>query len=103
MGEDMKWITRVPQTLTLSKGLLSSDLKFTTGEDPRYSFYETCINYADVEQKWVVVHSTEMQKRKDTSFDKKVEKHLQQALKELKHLKNIDFVCEDDARSFVEK
>ncbi len=28
---------------------------------------------------------------------------MQQAQKELKHLKNIDFACEDDARSFVEK
>ncbi len=61
MGESMKWITRVPQTLTLSKELLSSDLKFTQGEDHRYSFHETFVNYANVEQKWVIVHSTEMQ------------------------------------------
>jgi len=103
MGESMKWITRVPQTLTLSKELLRSDLKFTKGEDSRYSFYETLVSYANVEQKWVVVHSTEMQKRKDVTFEKKVEKHLQQAQKELKQLKNIDFACEDDARSFVER
>ena len=61
----MKWITRVPSTLNLSKDLLISDLEFKPGEDPRYSFYETIVEYGGIEQKWVVVHSSEMQKRKD--------------------------------------
>jgi len=39
MRKGMKWITRVPSTLNLSKDLLVSDLEFKLGEDPRYSFY----------------------------------------------------------------
>jgi len=30
--------------------------------------------YGGIEQKWVVVHSTEMQKRKDVTFDRKVQR-----------------------------
>lgn len=103
MGKGMKWITRVSSTLNLSTELLSSNLKFITGEDSRYSFHETFANYANIKQKWVVVHSIEMQKRKDVTFEKKIEKHMHKAQKELKHLKSIDFACEDAARSFVER
>lgn len=45
MREGMKWITRVPSTLKLSKDLLISDLEFKQGTDPRYSFYETIVEY----------------------------------------------------------
>lgn len=103
MGENMKWITRVPSTLTLSKELLGSDQKLRTGEDSRYSFHETFVNYGNTKQKWILVHSTEMQKRKDITFNKKIEKQMQKAQKELKHLKNTDFACEDDAKYFVKK
>ena len=44
MIKGMKWITRVPSTLNLSKELLTSDLEFKIGEDPRYSFYETIVD-----------------------------------------------------------
>ena len=44
MRKGIKWITRVPSTLNLSKDLLISDLEFKQGEDPRYSFYETIVN-----------------------------------------------------------
>ena len=72
MREGIKWITRIPSTLNLAKELLASDLEFKMGEDQRYSFYETTVEYGGIEQKWVVVHSTEMQKRKDVTFDRKV-------------------------------
>ncbi len=103
MGNGMKWITRVPSTLKLSKGLLFSDLEFKQGEDPRYSFYETIVEYGGIEQKWVVVHSSEMQKRKDVTFEKKIKKIVKEAQKELKDLKKIKFACEEDARAALER
>ena len=45
------------------KDLLFSGLEFKKAEDARYSFYETIVEYGGIEQKWVVVHSSEMQKR----------------------------------------
>ena len=103
MGKGMKWITRVPSTLNLAKDLLFSDLEFKQGEDSRYSFYETIVEYGGIKQKWVVVHSSEMQKRKDVNFEKKIKKIVKEAQKELKDLKKIEFACEEDARAALER
>lgn len=103
MRKGMKWITRVPSTLKLSRDLLISDLEFKQGEDTRYSFYETIVGYGGIEQKWVVVHSSEMQKRKDVTFEKKIKRIVKEAQKELKDLKRIEFACEDDARAALER
>jgi hypothetical protein len=81
-----------PFTLNLAKDLLASDLEFKQGEDSRYSFYETIVEYDDIEQKWVVVHSTEMQKRKDVTFDRKIQKKVKKSQKDLKDLKLIHLV-----------
>jgi transposase len=101
--KDIKWITRVPSTLNLAKDLLTSDLDFKQGEDQRYSFYETIVEYGGIEQKWVVVHSTEMQKRKDVTFDRKVQRKVKESQKDLKDLKKIKFACEEDARAALER
>ena len=103
MRKGMKWITRVPSTLNLSKDLLVSDLEFKLGEDPRYSFYETIVEYGGIEQKWVVVHSSEMQKRKDITFERKIQKKVMESQKDLKNLKKIKFACEKDARAALER
>jgi transposase len=103
MKDGIKWITRVPSTLNLAKNLLASDLDFKQGEDARYSFYETIVEYGGIEQKWVVVHSTEMQKRKDTTFDKKIQRKVTEAQKALKELNKVKFACEADARAALER
>src|SRR5674536_175837 len=74
---------KIKKTLNLSKDLLVSDLEFKLGEDPRYSFYETIIEYGGIEQKWVVVHSSEMQKRKDITFERKIQKKVTESQKDL--------------------
>ena len=103
MREGMKWITRVPSTINHAKDLLASDLEFKQGKDSRYSFYETIVEYGDIEQKWVVVHSTEMQKRKDVTFDRKIQKKVKESQKDLKKLNKIEFACEEDARAALER
>ena len=91
MIKGMKWITRVPSTLNLAKNLLTSDIEFKNGKDPRYSFYETIVEYGGIKQKWVVVHSTEMQKRKDITFERKIQKKVNESQKYLKDLKKETF------------
>jgi transposase len=103
MREGIKWITRVPSTLNIAKELLASDLEFKMGEDQRYSFYETIVEYGDIGQKWVVVHSTEMHKRKDVTFDRKVQRKVKKSQKDLKDLKKVKFACEKDARAALER
>ena len=103
MRKGMKWITRVPSTLNLAKDLLASDLEFKQGEDQRYSFYETIVEYGGIEQKWVVVHSTEMQKRKDVTFERKIQKKITESQKDLKELNKVEFACEEDARAALDR
>jgi len=103
MRDGMKWITRVPSTLNLAKDLLASDLDFKQGEDQRYSFYETIVEYGGIVQKWVVVHSTEMQKRKDVTFERKIQKKITESQKDLKELNKVEFACEEDARAALER
>ncbi len=68
--DDLNWITRVPATINLCKELLTSDLEFKEREDTRYSFYETIVEYGGIEQKWVVVHSKDIHKRKGRQMPK---------------------------------
>ena len=103
MKKGIKWISRVPSTLNLAMDLLTSDLEFKQGEDQRYSFYETIVDYGGIEQKWVVVHSTEMHKRKDITFDRKVQRKVKESQKDLKDLKNVKFACEEDVRAALER
>lgn len=61
------------------------------------------VEYGGIKQKCVVVHSTEMHKRKDITFEKKIKKMVKEAQKELKELKTIEFACEEDARAALER
>jgi transposase len=71
--------------------------------DDRYSIFETEINYGDVDQKWVVVDSSEMGFRKTKAFDRKIEKELVSAKKSLKKLGTIAFACVADARKAADR
>ena len=82
---------------------MASDLEFKQGDDQRYSFYETIVEYGGIEQKWVVVHSTEMQKRKDVTFERKIQKKIKESQKDLKELSKVEFACEEDARAALDR
>jgi transposase len=69
------------------------------GTDTRYSFYETTSEYGGIPQKWVLVHSKEMQARKEKTFEKSLEKLDVQTTKSFKKLRGLEFACEKDARA----
>lgn len=98
LGDDIKWITRVPATINEAKELLDSDAKMIPCKDPRYSFYSTVSNYGEVNQKWVLFHSRPMQQRMEKTFDKQIAKENQAANASLKKLGSRRFACEPDAR-----
>jgi transposase len=98
LGIDTLWITHVPATVNEAKQLLNQDHDMKPCSDDRYSIFETDINYGDVDQRWVVVDSSEMRLRKTSTFDKKIEKELNLAKKSAKKLGAIAFACEPDAK-----
>lgn len=73
LGNDLKWITRVPATINEAKELLDSDVKMTPYKDLRYSFYSTTSNYGRVSQKWILFHSETIQQKMEKSFQKRFE------------------------------
>lgn len=99
LQQDLHWITHVPSTITEVKTLLHADVPMTRGRDTRYSFYETFSEYGGIPQKWVLVHSKEMQARKEKTFEKSIEKLDVKTTKSFKKLMGLEFACEKDAQA----
>ncbi len=99
LRQDLHWITHVPSTITEVKTLLHADVPMNPGKDTRYSFYETFSEYGGIPQKWVLVHSKEMQTRKEKTFEKSLEKMDVQTTKSFKKLLVLEFACEKDAQA----
>jgi transposase len=103
LGEHTFWISRVPSTINLAKELENADLTFTKSEDRRYSFSEHIVNYADINQKWVVFHSEMMHDRQEKTLEKNLEKDIEKTRISLKKISTHEFVCEPDAAAAAEK
>jgi len=104
LSTDAQWITHVPATIGEANQLLSADISLEpSSNDPRYSFYVAASNYGGIPQKWIVVHSRDMQKRKEQTFERNLEKLDLKTRKSLKKLKAVEFVCEPDARQAAEQ
>lgn len=104
MSPDAQWITHVPATVGEANQLLNAEISLELGSnDPRYSFYVTTSNYGGIPQRWVVVHSRDMQKRKEQTFERNLEKLDRKTKKSLKKLKAVEFACEPDARQAAEQ
>ena len=102
LGQNIHWITHVPSTITEVKTLLHADVLMHPGKDTRYSFYETTSEYGGIRQKWVLVHSKEMQARKEQTFETSLEKLDVKTAKSFKKLLGLEFACENDARAAAE-
>ena len=104
LGQDsVHWITHVPSTINEVKTLLHSDFPMDPSIDPRYSFYETTSEYGEIKQKWVLICSTEMQARKEKTFEKNLEKLDIKTTKAFKKLTKIEFACEKDALAAADR
>ncbi len=97
LGTETIWITHVPATIGEIDRLLNAELDMIRGNDSRYAFYSTDLNYGGIPQRAVVVWSEEMEKRNEKTFDKKIQKETDRAEKDLKKLKSRRFVCVPDA------
>ncbi len=98
------WISRVPATINEAKELLTANLNLKKlKSDERYSFYQTFVEYGGVKQKWVLLLSHKMRKKKEETFRKKLDKEVEKAERSLKKLKGRDFFCEEDALKAAEE
>jgi transposase len=70
-------------------------------EDARYAYYETMSWHGEVEQKWVLVYSSDMEKKMERTFEKNLAKQKSDGEKSLARLKKKEFACEADAVEYA--
>jgi len=98
LGERTLWVTRVPATITEVKDLLGADIELESCTDSRYSYHEVKSSYGGIAQKWALIQSEEMKKRKEKTFDKNLEKDRKAAQRSLNKLKKTEYACYEDAK-----
>ena len=102
----IKWITRVPNQIKETKNVINSlsiERMTPHSKDNRYAYISLGNEYAEVKQKWVVVHSLPAKERAKKSISKKLDKLVNKELKSYKSLVSTMFACEEDARKSLEK
>jgi transposase len=97
-----QWVTRVPATLKDARTLLQASVNLIKDkEDERYAFHEVLSQYGCVQQKWVLVHSSEMESKMIRTFEKNLEKQKISGEKSFVHLTNKEFACDSDAIKYA--
>ena len=105
-ANNIKWITRVPNQIKATKEVieaLSIDRLTPHSKDERYAYLPLGNSYSDVNQQWIVVHSTQAKNRAKKSVSKKFDKLVDKEIKAFKAFGTTMFACEDDANRAFEK
>ena len=96
---NVRFITRVPETLTAVKALYESlsieDMRPASENGYRYHCVEN--TYAGVDQRWLVVYSEAAYKREVATLEKQIAKERKTAEKATQHLRCKEFDSEMDA------
>ena len=98
LGQHTFWISHPPAIIDEVKTLLVADVPMIPGKEEGYSFHERLVNYAGIEQKWVLVHSEKRRAASEKNYPKNLDKRLDKARKSLKKLRSKEFACEPDAQ-----
>lgn len=99
------WVTRVPETISEAKKLmeiLDEDVDWQECEKG-YKIASFTSHYGGIEQRWLLVHSDQAEKRERNTLEKNIAKKDKALEKELWHLGNELFKCEKDAEKYLEK
>ncbi len=92
-----KWITRVPETLSLAQTECAK-AEGRTELLPGYSYRRSEVEYAGVKQRWLVLVSPESLARAGKAAQKKLAKKGAAEWKLFEQLKRKRFACEEDAK-----
>lgn len=104
-NNDYLWLTHVPETINEAKRLIEigyENVDWQTCEKG-YKIAPFTSDYGGVEQRWLLVHSDQAEKRERKTLEKNLTKKDEALKKELWHLGNELFKCEKDAEKSLEK
>lgn len=95
---DIKWVTRVPETLKEVKALYQTlDPQSFTPVADGYAIHEHHSTYGDIPQRWLVVFSEKARERETATLYKRIGKTTEAQEKAFMHLRNTVFSCSEDA------
>jgi transposase len=96
---DLHWLCRVPLTIKAAQSLISTlpESEFIDSNLPGYKFAVNTVNYAGIEQRWLVVQSQERRESDLRKLSQKITKAESKTVQELKNLSQDKFACEVDA------
>ena len=91
--QQIKWLTRVPLSLSEAKNLVSSlpSSEFEASEIPGYCWVEKSSNYGGIKQRWLVVESAARKKSDLEKLEKKIVKEYDSTQKQLAKLSKKSF------------
>ena len=96
---EIRWLTRVPETLSEVKRLLSEiDQSQMTELADGYAYFECPSNYGQVAQRWLVVYSPSAAQREERTLQRRVKKEETAAQKAWRKLAAQTFNCQEDAQ-----
>ena len=97
LSSRMKWITRVPETLSEAKKVLQYEGPLETLE-PGYCGKEFSSEYGGVKQRWLLVYSEQAYMREEKTLKRQIQKEKEEKGRELNRWSRTDFDCEKDAK-----
>ena len=100
----MKWLCRVPLTISIAKELVSTLLStdFTTSSLPGYYYCSRTVNYGGIEQRWLIVESSERKKSDLRQLEKRISSSKINTSNQLKKLLKSKFKSQQEAISAVD-
>lgn len=103
--QGLKWISRVPLTLSEAQEVIRQVMPFAEWEglSQGYRLIEVCTTYAEVAQRWVVVESEKRREADLKALQKRVEQEKQRQQRQLDKLCQESFACEADALKAAKK
>jgi len=103
--KDLRWISRVPETLLDAKELISTikteDLTESTSLTG-YHLFRTRMVYGGIHQRWILVFSEKAYAREMKTLEKGITQEKERLEKKIWHLSKQEFNCKADALQAVE-
>lgn len=98
--DEIRWLTRVPETLAEAKRLLAeTEPAQLTGLPDGYAYCQVPSDYAGIAQRWLVISSPAAAEREEKTLLRRVAKEAQAAQKAWRKLAGQTFNCQADAEA----
>lgn len=96
---ELQWLCRVPLSIKTAQALIATlpESEFIGSNIQGYRFASKTVNYAGIEQRWLIVQSQERRESDLHRLSQKISKAESKTVQELKQLSREKFACEADA------